>query len=347
MIRTSMKAAVFYGPVDIRLEDQPIRLPGSGEILVQVAACGVCGTDYHIYAGEKGSAATPAGTVLGHEFAGIVAAVGHDVDNFLPGDHVAIDPNDYCGHCLYCRTGRAHFCVNMVGIGTTVNGGFAEYCTIRAKQAYLLPARMKLTAAAMAEPVACCLHALDMAALKPGSRVLIIGGGTIGLLMLQLVRLNGAAGVAVIEPVTAKEEICRALGADLFIDPLREDSAKRLAEEGFAQIDLTIECVGTGNTMLDAIRLVSRGGTALLFGLTAPDCEITVKPFEIFERELKLLGSYINPYTIDRAVSLLAGGRIRTDPLIACNLKLGDISQAFTEPGLRRQGKVMILPHQD
>lgn len=346
MIKTSMRAAVFYGPGDIRLEDQPIRLPASGEVLIQVEACGVCGTDFHIYSGDKGSADTPRGTILGHEFAGVIAAVGHDVDDLQPGDHVAIDPNDYCGCCHPCRIGKVHFCENMVGIGTTVSGGFAEYCTVRSRQAYKLPAGMKLTAGAMAEPVACCLHALDLAQLQAGSRVLIIGGGTIGLLMLQLARLAGAAGVAVVEPVEAKRRLVQSLGADLFINPLEQDIAACLQEHGFSPVDLAIECVGSGSTMLDTIRLVSRGGTALLFGLTEPDCEIKIKPFDIFERELKLMGSFINPYTIDRAINLLAGERIKTDQLIACHLKLDDIGQVFQDSLLRRQGKIIIRPHQ-
>ena len=344
MINTSMLAAVFEGPNQLALKQQPVRLPEADEILVQVAACGLCGTDTHIYQGDKGSAESPAGTVLGHEFSGTVAATGADVIHLSVGDRVAIDPNDNCGACGPCRSGKAHFCENMTGIGTTVHGGFAQYCTCKAKQAYLLPEQMNFTAAAFAEPVACCLHGLDLTDFQSGQRVLIIGGGTIGLIMLQLVRLHGASSAALIEPHPGKRKLARQLGADLCIDPDEPNISKVLTENGFSHIDLSIECAGLGTTARQAIDLTSRGGTVLLFGLTSPDCEISLRPFELFERELKLLGSFINPYTMGRAISLLSQNCLEVESLISQQIDLSDIERVFKDDSLRKQGKVMIKP---
>ena len=344
MINTSMLAAVFEGSRQLVLKQQPVRLPEADEILVQVAACGLCGTDIHIYQGDKGSAESPAGTVLGHEFSGTIVATGSDVTDMAVGDRVAIDPNDSCGACGPCRGGKAHFCENMTGIGTTVNGGFAHYCTCRAKQAYQLPDQMNFTVAAFAEPVACCLHGLDLTHLQSGRQILIIGGGTIGLIMLQLVRLQGAAPVALIEPQPGKRKLARQLGADLCIDPATHNPGKVLAENGFTQIDLSIECAGLGSTARQAIDLTARGGTVLLFGLTSPDCEISVRPFDLFERELKLLGSFINPYTMGRAISLLGQNRLEVESLISQQIDLNDIEQVFKDDSLRKQGKVIIKP---
>ena len=344
MIKTSMQAAVYAGPEQIRLSQQVVRLPGEGEILIQVAACGVCGTDIHIYHGEKGSADSPAGTILGHEFAGTVAAVGAGVTGLQVGDRVAVDPNDTCGACEPCLNGQAHFCENMLGIGTTAHGGFAEYCTFRAKQAWKLPPDLPFSIAAMAEPLACCLHGMDLAGIKSGQNVLIIGGGTIGLIMLQLAKLNGAAKVALVEPVEVKRKRAALLGADLCLDPAVDMISDCLQQAGLSRIHLTVECAGLGTTVKQAIDWVSRGGKVLLFGLTSPDCEVSIRPFDLFERELTIHGSFINPYTMGRAVSLLSSGRIRMDPLISSQVKLDDIEVVFRDESLRRQGKIIVTP---
>ena len=133
-----MKSAVFYGKHDLRIEETPIPQPGERDVLIQVKACGVCGTDVHIYEGDKGAAEVTPPTILGHEFSGVVAAVGGKVKKFRPGERVCIDPNCYCGACDFCREGEVHFCENMIGYGTTVNGGFAEYCAVKESQVYRL-----------------------------------------------------------------------------------------------------------------------------------------------------------------------------------------------------------------
>jgi L-iditol 2-dehydrogenase len=339
-----MQAAVFMGKHDLQIKDVPQRQPDPDEIMIRVAACGVCGTDHHIFSGDKGSADCPSGTVLGHEFSGTVAAVGSHVTRFRIGDRVSVDPNDYCGTCDFCRNGKAHFCENMIGIGTTAHGGFAEYCTFNASKAYHLPDSLPFEQGAMAEPVGCCLHGIDLCHIKTGDTVLILGGGTIGLLMLQLALAAGAAQAIVIEPVKEKRKVARSLGASLCIDPSSGDTASALLQSGIRHIDVCIECVGLGSTVLEAIRLVGRGGTVMMFGLTPPDCEIAIHPFDIFQREIHLTASFINPYTLHRALDLIHHGRVRIEPLLGPRLPLTDLPLVLADPKYRKLGKILIVP---
>ena len=220
---TTMRAMVYRGVATLSAETRPLPVPAAGELLIRVAACGICGTDTHIYQGQPGAAEVKPPTILGHEFSGHVAAVGPAVEGFEPGMLVAVDPNDNCGACPACRDGRVHFCRAMRGIGTTVDGAFAEYVCVPAKQALRVPPGLDPLAAAMMEPVACCLHGIDRCQLRAGEAVAVIGAGMIGLIMLQLARLQGASHVVVIEPVAARRAQAEALGADLVLDPTGAD----------------------------------------------------------------------------------------------------------------------------
>ena len=339
-----MKAAVFHGKHDLRVQDVEVRKPAADEVLIKVKACGVCGTDLHIYEGAEGAAKCDPPRILGHEFSGIVYEVGSDVKKFKPGDRVSVDPNDMCGHCYFGRNGKAHFCENMIGIGTTVDGGFAEFCTVREKQVYHIGEGLSFEEGAMAEPIACCLHGMDLTEVKPGDTVLLIGGGTIGLIMLQLVKLSGASAIVLVEPVSAKRELAHKLGADITVDPFSNDLGEILYENRINHIDKVIECVGLRSTVMDAVRYVGRGGTVMLFGLTPPDCEIPLKPFDVFKKEFTIKASFINPYTQERAVSLLKSGRINVKDLITDKVKLSDIKRVFEDNSYRKRGKIIIEP---
>lgn len=339
-----MLTAVYKGKGKLILEDVPASKPGPDEVMIRVAACGVCGTDLHIYHGDQGAEPTPPGTILGHEFSGTVCEVGENVRSLRVGDKVSVDPNDYCGSCYYCRNGQANFCEKMMGIGTTVNGGFAEYCTFRAKQAYKLKDDLPLEWGALAEPVACCLHGIDLSCISSGDTVLIIGAGTIGLIMLQLAKSAGASRVVVVEPVEEKRKSAYLLGAALCIDPTKEDPAVCMNASGIPPVDVSIECVGLSKTVQEAIRLCGRGGTVMMFGLTPPDAMISLKPFEIFQKELHLTSSFINPYTLQRSLNLIESGTIKIDALLGARVALKDINSVFTDDSFRKMGKVLIIP---
>ena len=339
-----MKSAVFYGKHDLRVEESEMPKVGPKDVLIQVKACGVCGTDVHIYEGDKGAAEVTPPTILGHEFSGVIAEVGSEVTNYKAGDRVCIDPNCYCGACEPCRNGVVHYCEHMIGYGTTVNGGFAEYCAVNERQVYKLGDNTSFEQGAMTEPVACCLHGMDMCEIRPGHQVVVIGGGMIGLLMLQLSRLAGAAKVALLEPVESKREVGKKLGADICIDPIHEDVKARLKEEGMTWVNTVIECVGRPSTIEQAIDIAGNKAVVMMFGLTKPDETISVKPFEIFRKELVLKASYINPYTQKRALDLIDSGRLDVSSMVYEVADLDELADILSNPELRAKGKYIISP---
>ncbi|MGI6116001.1 zinc-dependent alcohol dehydrogenase family protein [Luoshenia tenuis] len=339
-----MKSAVFYGKHDVRIEEAPQPKVGADDVLIRIAACGVCGTDVHIFEGDKGAADVTPPTILGHEFSGIVEAVGDNVKDIAVGDKVCVDPNDTCGECYYCRNGIAHFCEHMTGIGTTTDGGFAQYCSVHKKQVYKLLPEASLIACAMAEPVACCLHGFDMCDVQPGSVVMVIGGGMIGLIMVQLAKIAGAHKVILLEPVAVKREMGAKLGADLTIDPLNEDVKAVLAAHHVGRINTVIECAGLKSTIAQAIDLAGKQSTVMMFGLTKPDDEVPIKPFEIFQKEVVLKASYINPYTQTRAVNLIQSGKIDVTSMVAEVCSLEKLKEVLADPALRAKGKYIVDP---
>ncbi|MGB8454941.1 MAG: zinc-dependent alcohol dehydrogenase family protein [Anaerocolumna sp.] len=338
-----MKSAVFYGKHDLRIEELKKPEPKEKEVLIRIMACGVCGTDVHIYEGDKGAADCPSGTVLGHEFSGIVEAVGELVTIYKPGDRVCIDPNALCGECYYCKSGIGHFCEEMIGIGTTCNGGFSEYCAVPQSQVYKIADDTTFEEAAMAEPVACCLHGIDMCNIKPGNTVLVIGGGMIGLIMLQLAKLNGASTIVLIEPVEQKREMAAKLGADLCINS-SDDITSILKEHKIYRFDVVIECAGLIKTIAQAIELAGKKSIVMMFGLTKPDDMVSIKPFELFKKEIELKASFINPYTQSRAVNLIDTKKIDVSSMVSKVASLEELKDILSSPELRARGKYIINP---
>lgn len=340
-----MRAAIFYGARDLRIEDFTLRKLNGNEVLIRIRACGVCGTDIHIYEGAEGSATVFPPIILGHEFSGEICDVGDAVKDISLGDRVCVDPNISCGKCSYCRTGRVHLCQRLDAIGVTINGAFAEYCIVPEQQVYKLPDQLSFEQAALAEPIACCLHGIDLIGIKPGDQVLILGGGTIGLIMLQLVKHAGAAQIILSEPMAKKRELALTLGADLVLDPDSDNFHDFIQSQTTDGVDVAIECVGIKTTMEQALGATRRGGIVMLFGLAPPDCVIPVHPFDIFKRELTIKSSFINPFTQDRAIALLASGRVIVNELIAEIVPLDHILKIFeNEENLRGAGKVIVKP---
>ena len=337
-----MKAAVFYGKHDIRVEERAIREPGPQEVQVRVKATGVCGTDLHIYEGAKGATECNPPVVLGHEFVGVVEKVGPGVEDYRPGDHVTVDPNISCNAFYYCRNGKPHLCEHLAATGVNYDGGFAELCNVHQKQVYLIPKDLPFEVGAMCEPVGCCLHGIDLARIHTGDTVMVIGGGPIGLIMMQLAAIAGAVNIILLEPVAEKRALASQLGANLVIDPTTEDVPAVLAQHGIGNIHVVIECVGRKETMMNAIEYAGRGGTALLFGLTPPDCEIPFMPFVAFQKELTVTASFTNQFTHGRAVDIIASGRLHLKELISDVFTLDEIQKTFDRQV--RTGKIIIKP---
>lgn len=336
-----MKAAVYHGSGDLRVEEVPVRKVKDNEVKIQVKYCGICGTDIHIFHGDGGCCDVTPPLVPGHEFSGVVAEVGAGVKTVKVGDRVTGDPNDMCGECYFCKNGMQHFCKNNIGIGTTVDGGFAEYVIMREKQVYKVSDELSFIEAAMAEPISCCLHGIDLCNIKAGDTVLVMGGGPIGMIMMQLAKNAGASKVIMSEPVEEKREQALKLGATKTIDPLHEDVEAVLAEY-CENVNVVIECVGNVHTQADAVRFAGRGATIMYFGLAAPEESFPIRPDDIFKKELHITSSYINPYSFERAIQILESGTVELESLITNVVPLDDIADVFTKPEYRRTGKVMI-----
>lgn len=336
-----MKAAVYHGKHDVRVEEVPMKELKDNEVMIQVKYCGVCGTDIHIFNGDGGSYEVNPPLIPGHEFSGVVAKVGSKVTTVKVGDRVSGDPNDMCGECYFCKNAMQHFCTNNVGVGTTVDGGFAEYVVLREKQVYKFSDDLSFIEAAMAEPISCCLNGIDLCNIKTGATVLVIGGGPIGMIMLQLAKYAGAAKLILSEPVQEKREQALKLGATKVINPMEED-VQAVLNDYCKNVDVVIECVGNIHTQEDAVRLAGKGATIMFFGLASPNDSFPLKPDDIFKRELKITSSFINPYTFERAISLLESKRLELESLITNIVPLDDIVDVFTKPEYRRTGKVMI-----
>jgi 2-desacetyl-2-hydroxyethyl bacteriochlorophyllide A dehydrogenase len=335
-----VRALRFHGPHDLRLEDVPEPAPGPGEVRVRPLAVGVCGTDTHIVEGQF--AASPP-VVLGHEVAGVVDAVGSGVGSVGEGDLVAIEPHLYCGECRYCRLGREHLCVRKRAFGVHVDGGFAEAQVVPARNAYPLPPRVEPRLGCLAEPLSCCVHAIDRLEPVSGTSALVVGGGPIGWLLLRLCRLSGLEPVVVVEPRAARREAALGGGATAVLDPEAEGWRERALEltggEGF---DGVLVAVGSAAAVETGVELAARGGTVLVVGVARPDAVACISPFDLYARELRLVGSAINPYTQERAVELLPA--LGLDELEIAEFPLERAGEALAAQSAGGAMKVELLP---
>ncbi|MFI3205925.1 MAG: zinc-dependent alcohol dehydrogenase family protein [Clostridia bacterium] len=339
-----MKSSVFYSKHNMKIEEREIPTPREHEVIINVKVCGICGTDVHIYEGDPGSADVTKPTVLGHEFSGIITEVGESVTNFKVGDRVTVDPNWYCGKCTPCRDGVVHYCENMLSYGVTIDGGFSEYCAVNETVVYKIGDNTSYEQAAMVEPLGCCLHGIDMCEIKAGDKVVVIGGGMIGLLMMQLAKLEGASKVALLEPVESKRKVALEMGADICIDPISQDAKEELKKAGFNRVNVVIECVGRTNTIKQAMEIAGYKSIVMMFGLTKPDETIDVKPFELFKKEIVLKASFINPCTHQRALDLIDGNRVDVISMIYEVAGLSELENILSDAKLRANGKYLIDP---
>ncbi len=317
------------------------------EVLVQNISCGICGTDVHIYEGGKGSADVVPPVVLGHEYSGIVVEVGSGVTTVAVGDHVALDPNIYCGLCTPCRMGKKQNCENLFALGVNVDGGMAEYSVCPDTQCFIIKDTVDFDTAAMVEPLACAIHGIDNAQIKSGQKVLVIGGGTIGLIMVQLAKLQGAAAVVLSEPIEMRRRIGMEVGVDYTVNPMEEDLYER-----FYQItnqygaDIVIECVGKPSAAAQAIAMAGRGATVLLFSVPPVDATIPLPLFDVYQKELKIVGSMINPDTHQRAVNLINSGSIKIRELITHRFGLNGVEDAIKMQMSSESIKVVVHPQE-
>lgn len=342
-----MKCSVFMGKGKIVTVEREMPKAGPGEVVVRVMAAGVCGTDVHIYSGEAGSADVRPPVVLGHEFAGEVVEIGAGVGSLAVGDKVTVDPNIYCGKCDYCRNGKIQLCEHLSAIGVTRDGGFAQYCLAPEAQAFRLNADVDCEAGALAEPIACCLHGIDIANILPGQTVCVIGGGAIGLIMAQLARLSGASKVIVSEPVEGRRKIALELGVDAVIDPFKGDVNEQIeAVTGKPGVDAVIECVGLVSATKQAFQIAGKGASIVLFSVPKPGATFELPLFDVYKKELRIAGSFINPSTHLRAANLVNAGKLNLKPILTHRYPLAQLEQAIKKQTDGDSIKVLVKPQE-
>lgn len=339
-----MKAMRLESIGNLFVRDVGKPVPGADDLLIRVEACGICGTDRHLLLGEFPS--TPPVT-LGHEFCGIIEAMGQDVKGFRLGDRITGDPNISCGRCPQCMAGRVNLCRNLRAIGIHRDGGFAEYVLVPQKQAFGIPLSLKPTHGAFCEPLACCLHGIDIAEIKAGSSVVVLGGGVIGLLTVQLARLAGATTVILSTRQASKRRLAEALGATASVDPSTSDIIEEITGlDGLVPggVDVVIECAGVAETVQQTTRLAKAGGTVVILGVMPQGVKVELEPFDILFRELRVLGSFINPFVHRRAADLVASGAIELDKLISRQITLDEAPEVIRNPAGPGEVKVLVIP---
>lgn len=304
-----MRAIRVERPGVFDVVDLPEPDPANGELVVQVGACGICGTDLHIIAGEFPP--TPYPIVPGHEAAGTVARIGTGVVGFSEGDRVAIDPSLFCGTCDYCCSHRGNLCERWGAIGDTVDGAFADYVAVPAANAYKIPESMSFRAAALVEPVSCAVHALDRLGLTSGDRVLIYGAGTMGLILAQLLKRSGAGQVSLIDTNPTRLEQVRSFGFNSVgtsIEVVPDAPEKRY--------DKVIEATGVTAVAEQALKDVRKGGTMMIFGVSPVGETAAFEPFRIYNEEISIIGSMAVLASYGRAVEAVANGAIDASRMV-------------------------------
>jgi 2-desacetyl-2-hydroxyethyl bacteriochlorophyllide A dehydrogenase len=336
-----MRAVQFDRPHEVNIITKSLPPLGENEVLIGVEACGICGTDVHIV---EGTSRSNPPVVLGHEYCGVVEDMGRGVEDLRAGQRVAVDPNISCGACYYCHRGLVHLCSNLRALGVDIDGGMSERCVVPATQVYRVPDGMAAEIAALVEPVSCGVHGIDLAGIQVGDTVLVIGGGTMGLVMAQLARASGAARVVVVETLEQKRAIAKERGVDLVLDPATDDVPSAVRDLTGVGADVVIECVGKPETVQLSMELARRGATVEIFGVCPIGATVPLEPNMVYFKELRIVGSYINPHTFDRALALLASGSVTTEGFTMERFPLDGVREALQSTREGRSMKCILVP---
>ncbi|MBI5690425.1 MAG: alcohol dehydrogenase catalytic domain-containing protein [Verrucomicrobia bacterium] len=333
-----MHAAVWHGAKDIRLEPRRRPEPGPGFVLLRPRRVGICGSDLHYYEHGYCAAFVPDRPfVLGHELTAEVAALGEGVTRVREGERVTVNPARACGFCDYCKGGRPNLCGQTLMLGSAsttppTDGAMAEFVCVRADQCHALPPDLDDGLGAMMEPLAVALHAVKRAGAVSGRRVLVTGGGTIGLLVALTARAFGASPVVVTDVVPARRARALALGADAALDPSAgdlHDQVRALVGAGF---DVILEASGARPALRQAFDLVRAGGTIVQIGTLGTE-DVPLPANQIMVREINFVGSMRYGNVFDEAIRLVASGRLDVRPFISAVLPLADCGRAMELAG--------------
>lgn len=338
-----MKAIVFREGSAWAVEDVPTPDPAEGEVRIRIERTGICGTDEHLL---HGGFIAKLPLIPGHEMLGRVDALGAGVTSPAIGSLVVVDNTIHCGECGPCNAGRHLFCENFISLGCNAPGGFAEYAVVRAAKTFVVD-DLDPETATFAEPTACAMHGADVLAIRPASDVLIFGAGPTGLILAQLLKASGAARVVVAAPTASKLELAEHLGVDITVKVDRNDALaseaelRALAPNGF---DAVVEATGSTAVLESAVRLTATGGTVLVYGLAADEATASLRPYEIFSRELTIKGSFAQAFTMGRAVAALRAGAVRTTGIVTATVGFDDFERGLANLHDSSQIKTVFAP---
>ncbi|MEZ6090727.1 MAG: galactitol-1-phosphate 5-dehydrogenase [Pirellulaceae bacterium] len=343
-----MKAMLLTEYKKLEVTDLPTPDIGANDVLVQVKACGICGSDIHGYDGSTGRRIPP--LVMGHEASGVVAAVGSEVDDLSEGTRVTFDSMVWCGKCHFCHRGQMNLCDNRRVLGVSCGeyrryGAFAEYVAVPRHIVYALPESVSFEHAALIEAISVAVHAVERTPVSLGDTAVVVGSGMIGLLVIQAIKLAGCSRVIAVDINANRLRVAKSLGADVVINAAEEDVPARVAEWTDGRgADIALEVVGATATVKSAIDCTRKGGTVTLVGNVSPNIELPLQA--VVTRELNVLGSCASSGEYPACIRLLETGQINVEPLITARISLDDGPAWFERlyNGAPEAMKVLICP---
>ncbi|KIF77919.1 alcohol dehydrogenase [Streptomyces sp. 150FB] len=329
-----MRAAIVESVGKVSVTTVPDPTPGPRDVVVRVAACGLCGTDLHILQGEF---APTLPIIPGHEFAGEIVGLGTDVTELVVGDLVAVDPSLYCHECHYCRIGRGNLCERWNAIGVSKPGGAAEYAVAPVANCVKLPEHIDVRDAALIEPLSCAVRGYDVLSSTLGAQVLIYGSGTMGLMMLELAKRTGAAGVDILDINPERLKTADRLGVSRSAGSADELDTVR----GW---DVVIDATGNAKAIQDGLGRVAKGGTFLQFGVADYATTAVIEPYKIYNQEITITGSMAVLHSYERAAALFATGVLDPSVFISDRMPLEQYPEALAKFKAGQGRKIVVEP---
>ena len=339
-VGSTMTAAVFEGEGRLSIVERPVpSIEDADDVLIEVEACGVCGTDVHILEGPPAHPAAP-GVVMGHEFVGVVRATGPDAIGVDVGERVAVAANLSCGRCSSCKRGAPNHCDHFTTMGIFRDGGLARFATAPAGACHVVSKNIPSDIAALTEPLSCVVNGVERARLSPGEAVAVFGAGPIGLLFLSLFRAAGAGQLIVVEPTELRRDTAKQMGADVCLDPSSGDpaAAVRDATSG-AGADVVVDAAG--DQLASALSAVGVGGRVLLFGMNSR-ARPRVRQYDITRNEVTVVGAYVGSNVFPKAARILASGLVDLSPMISHRVTLEELPSALDAIREGRAVKVIV-----